>query len=117
MQRLGFLGAAALAAVIAAPHAAQAGETSRREAQRVEAVAASLETAVGEVAWTCVADRCVGVGPKRLDSMMRECRKVSAAVGPLASFERSGRKMSARDVSTCNRLAGTAGYNLAGAGR
>ncbi|MFC3079861.1 hypothetical protein ACFODL_17300 [Phenylobacterium terrae] len=116
MQRLGFLGAAALAAVIAAPHA-QAGETSRREAQRVEAVAASLETAVGEVAWTCVADRCVGVGPKRLDSMMKECRKVSAAVGPLASFERSGRKMSARDVSTCNRLAGTAGYNLAGAGR
>lgn len=116
MQRLGLLLAAALATAVAAPHA-QAGESSRREAQRVEAVAASLETAVDEVSWTCVGDRCVGTGPKRLDSMMRECRKVSAAVGPLASFERSGRKMSARDVATCNRLARTAGYNIAGAGR
>ena len=71
MQRLGFLSVVAVAVTIAVPRA-EAGELSRREAQRVEAVAASLETAVGDVAWTCVGDRCVGRGPQRLDSIMKE---------------------------------------------
>jgi hypothetical protein len=40
MQRLGYLGMAALVVVIVGPHA-HAGELSHREAQRVQAVAAS----------------------------------------------------------------------------
>jgi hypothetical protein len=72
---------------------------------------------VGDVAWTCTGERCAGVGPKRLDAMMKECRRVSEAVGPLASFQRGGRILTAREDATSNRLAGNSGYNLAGAGR
>ena len=83
----------------------------------MEAVAATLEAAVDNVAWSCSGAQCVGLGPKRLDSMMKECRKVSAAIGPLASFQRGGRELTSREVNTCNRLAGNAGYSLAGAAR
>jgi hypothetical protein len=118
MQRLGFVGAAALLAAAIGFTSASAGEPSRREAKRLEAVAASLQTAVGEVAWTCEGDTCTGVGPKsRVMSLMKECRKVSAAVGPLASYQRGGRALTPAEVNTCNRLAGNAGYAFAGAVR
>lgn len=114
MQRLGVLGVAAMAILTAQPYSAEARETSRREAACAQTTAVSLEAAIGDVSWTCVGDRCVGTGPKRLDSMMKDCRRVAAAIGPLQTFERSGRRLTPRQVAACNRLAGEAGYVLAG---
>jgi hypothetical protein len=116
MQRLGLFTAALLATAIGAT-SAHAGETFRREAQRAQALAANLETAVGAVEWSCAAGRCVGLGPKTLDSLMKECRKVSVVVGPLTSYQRAGRALTPREMATCNRLAGNGGYSLAGATR
>ncbi len=39
-----------------------------------------------------------------LDSLMKECRKVSTALGPLASYNSRGRVMTERNVAACNRL-------------
>ena len=36
---------------------------------------------------------------------MKECRKVAAAIGPLASYNSRGRGMTVRNVAACNRLA------------
>lgn len=70
-------------------------------------VAASSAATVEGVDWRCEGDTCLGVSSKRagLDSLMKECRKVSAAVGPLAAYSSRGRTMSASNVATCNRLA------------
>lgn len=59
------------------------------------------------VDWKCEGDACVGVGERGagLDSFMKECRKVSAAVGPLASYTSRGRSLSERNIAACNRLA------------
>jgi hypothetical protein len=117
MQRVEWIGAAALLAAAIGTGAAWA-EPSRREAQRLDAVAASLQTAVGDVSWTCEGNTCTGVGPKsQVVSLMKECRKVSAAIGPLTSYQRGGRALSVREIATCNRLAGNAGYAFAGAAR
>ena len=36
---------------------------------------------------------------------MRECRKVSEALGPLASYSSNGRAMSGANLNSCNKLA------------
>jgi hypothetical protein len=75
---------------------------------KLAAPASTPLTAVVEgVTWTCQGDTCTGTAERRggLDSLMKECRKVSAAVGPLAGYVSRGRAMSDRNVATCNRLA------------
>ena len=49
----------------------------------------------------------VGKAERRnsLDSQMKECRKVAAALGKLTRFSSRGREMSARDLENCNRAA------------
>ena len=68
---------------------------------------APLTVVVEGVEWKCDGDTCVGSSDRRagLDSFMKECRKVSAAVGPLASYTSRGRVLSERNIATCNRLA------------
>lgn len=117
MQRFGFLGVAAMVVAVATPYGSDAGEVSRREALRLQAMADSLAAAVGEVAWSCTGERCVGAGPRRLESMMKACRRAAEAIGPLAAYQRGDRRLSPREVATCNRLAGVSDYHLAAAGR
>ena len=59
------------------------------------------------VDWKCDGDACVGTADRRsgLDSLIKECRKVSAAVGPLAGYVSRGRELSERNIAACNRLA------------
>ncbi|UTP38677.1 hypothetical protein M9M90_15810 [Phenylobacterium sp. LH3H17] len=92
-------------AVLAASPAFAAG--FRAEARLVSPVSSAATTVVEGVEWTCAGDACVGVADKRvgLDSLMKECRKVAAAVGPLASYTSRGRILSAGNISVCNRLA------------
>lgn len=92
-------------AVLAAGPAFAAG--FRAEARLATPLASASATVVDGVDWTCDRDACVGVAEKKpgLDSLMKECRKVAAAVGPLASYTSRGRTLSAGNVSVCNRLA------------
>lgn len=66
-----------------------------------------LTAVVEGVEWKCEGDTCVGTSDRRpgLDSFIKECRKVSAAVGPLASYTSRGRVLSERNIAACNRLA------------
>lgn len=101
------LAAAAAALLIASP-AAAAGVGFSANAKLQAPVSAPTKTVVGDTAWTCEGDTCKGVSERRagLDSLMKECRKVSAAIGPLASYNSRGRVMTERNVAACNRLAG-----------
>lgn len=76
------------------------------QAKRVGANA-SASTTINGIEWKCDADACVGVGKRdqSIDSFMRECRKVSTAVGPFSAYASNGRVMSSGDLNACNRLA------------
>lgn len=75
------------------------------EARLVTPTAAPASFTIAGADWRCEGDRCVGAAPYRrsIDSFMRECRKVSAAVGPLAAYKSRGRAMSAGSLAACNR--------------
>mgnify|MGYP000061766728 CR=1 FL=1 len=91
--------------------AAPAGAQAFHGKARLAAPTSTPSTAVvGEATWRCEGEVCVGTAERRagLDSQMKECRKVAAAVGPLAAYASRGRAMSERNVATCNRLAGQA---------
>ena len=95
--------AAAAALLIAAP-ASAAGYSANAKLQTP--VSAPTKTVVGDVEWSCEGDACKGVSERRagLDSLMKECRKVSRALGPLASYNSRGRVMTERNVAACNML-------------
>ena len=97
------IAAAAVALLIANP--AAAGGFSA-DAKLQTPVSTPTRTLVGEVEWSCEGDTCKGVSERRagLDSLMKECRKVSRALGPLASYNSRGRVMTERNVAACNRL-------------
>jgi hypothetical protein len=97
---------AACLAVSALPAAAQ----SRSEAKLATPAASPTTATIDGVAWRCDGDACVGVGERRsgLDSLMKECRKVAAAVGPITAYSSRGRSLTERNVATCNRLAAQA---------
>jgi hypothetical protein len=73
------------------------------EAKLAAPTATPLTATVSDVSWKCDGDACVGEGVHApLDNPMRECRKVAAAVGPLAAFTARGMKMDAGDLKSCN---------------
>ncbi len=58
---------------------------------------------------------CVGVADKKagLDSLMKECRKVAAAIGPMTSYRTRGLQMSKGSLGVCNRAAAGVGTQAA----
>lgn len=77
------------------------------EATLAKAVAAPSEMTVDGVTWKCEGTKCTGKADRRstLDSQIKECRKVAAALGELAAYTSRGREMTKGSVETCNRLA------------
>lgn len=86
---------------------AAAGAPYQAEVTLASAVSSATDKDVDGVAWRCEADKCVGKAERRnsLDSYMKECRKVAAALGKLTRFYSRGREMDPRDLETCNRAA------------
>lgn len=69
-------------------------------------VAAASTTTIGSADWRCDGDTCLGTADRiGLDSFMKECRKVAAAVGPLSAYSSRGRIMTPGNLKTCNKLA------------
>lgn len=84
-----------------------AGGAYRAEATLAAAVPSATDKDVDGVTWHCEGDKCVGKAERRssLDSYMKECRKVSAALGKLTRFYSRGREMIGRDLASCNSAA------------
>jgi hypothetical protein len=64
---------------------------------------------IAGVAWRCDGDACVGEAPRKanLDGVVRECRKVVAVIGPVASYKTGGRELTDGELKACNRAAPT----------
>jgi hypothetical protein len=94
-------------AIVPAAGAASAAGPYQAEATLATAVQSATDKNVDGVTWRCEGDKCVGKAERRdsLDSYMKECRKVAAALGKLTRFYSRGREMSARDLNNCNRAA------------
>ena len=105
MQRFVRCAAALVLAFGVAASASAAPKPFRGEAKLATAVTSPTEQSVDGVSWKCEADKCVGQADNysSLDSFLRECRKVSAALGPLSSYSSRGREMSGGDLTACNR--------------
>ena len=108
MQSLSVLGVLAAFAVVAPGAAfAQAASTpASSEARLTSAVSAPREAVISGVAWRCEGDACQGAGAKaNLDGLVRECKKVVAVIGPVASYASRGRELTIGQLRACNKAA------------
>lgn len=106
MQSSKLLGAlAAMAAFAAGPALAGPGPF-RGEAKLAAPTAAAAEQTISGVAWKCDGDACVGRADySGLDGLVRQCRKVAAAFGPVVAYRSGGREAGAGELKACNAAA------------
>lgn len=98
--------AAAVLAIAAAGSALAQGPAAYSGRATLATPASTPVTAtISGVSWSCNGADCVGAADRyaTLDSVMKECRKVAAAVGPLAGFSTRGRNFSAGNLAICNK--------------
>jgi hypothetical protein len=104
--------AAALALLACAPAFAEPPTQApfRGVATLATPISAPTNAVVAGVTWRCEADTCIGTAARRstLDNPVRECRKVAAAVGPLAGYTTRGRELSKLNLNACNVAAAKA---------
>lgn len=105
MQKFRCVGAIAAAAafVSGAAFAQTGGHTAG--ATLASPVSAPRETVIEGVAWRCEGEACRGAAERKgnLDGVVRECRKVVAVIGPVASYRSGGRELTDGQVRACNR--------------
>jgi hypothetical protein len=77
------------------------------EARLVAAASAPREEVISGVAWRCDGDQCQGAAERKtnLDGLVRECKKVVAVVGPVATYKSGGRELSDGQIRACNKSA------------
>ena len=97
------LAAALAAGTLFIAGAAFAAPGYHAEAKLAVPAGTPIAATVSDVSWKCEGDSCVGEAIRApLDNPMRECRKVAAAIGPLAAFTSHGMRMDAGDLKSCN---------------
>lgn len=66
---------------------------------------APREAVIEGVAWRCDGDECRGAAERKgnLDGVVRECKKVVAVIGPVASYRSGGRELSDGQLRACNK--------------
>ncbi len=107
MQNFRCVSAIAAVAVFASGAAFAQTAGYRGEARLASAAAAPREEVIAGVAWRCDGDQCEGVAARKgnLDGLVRECKKVVAVVGPVASYKSGGRELSDGQIRACNKAA------------
>ena len=108
MQSFRMLSAIAAGAVLVSGTAFAAPQPAfKGEARLVNASSAPRAETISGVAWRCDGDACVGEAPRRatLDGVVRECKKVVAVVGPVASYKTGARQLTDGELKACNRAA------------
>lgn len=110
MQNFRCVSAIAAVAVFAAGGAfAQTtlGQTGgyKGEARLVNPAQSPVQQTIGGVAWRCDGDACQGEAARKgnLDGVVRECRKVVAVIGPVASYKSGARELTDGQVRACNK--------------
>src|SRR5829696_6626500 len=100
-------GAIAAAAVLASGGASAATASFHGTATLANPAAGVKEATVSGVNWRCEGGDCAAAADRysTLDSQMKECRKVVAVLGPVASYRSRGREMSKGNLAVCNRAA------------
>lgn len=90
----------------AGAHADAVAKGFRGEVVLAAAVSQS-ETVIKGITWRCEDVKCVGVGSSwpGVDSFVKRCTTVAAAIGPLVSFRSGERVTDKSEIATCNRLA------------
>jgi hypothetical protein len=65
------------------------------------------DAVVSGISWRCEGADCTGSAERysSLDGRMKECKKVAAALGPLAGYTSRGISLSKGDVNICNKAA------------
>jgi len=108
MQNFRCVSALAAVAVFASGSAfAQTAGAFQSEAKLKAAASAPRTETISGVAWRCEGDECQGSAERKanLDGLVRECKKVVAVVGPVASYRSGGRELSDGQVRACNKAA------------
>lgn len=95
----------AVAAVFVSGAAIAQEPAFKGAATLVSPATAPAEATIAGVAWRCDGDQCQGAAPRRtnLDGLVRECRKVVAVIGPVASYRSGGRELNDGQIRACNR--------------
>src|SRR5581483_9120794 len=105
MPRAKLLAFAAAGAFLMAAQA-DAATVFRSEAKLASPAVQPVSATISGATWHCDAAACVGERSlPTLDSPMRECRKVAAQLGVLASFKSDGQTFDAGDLKACNTAA------------
>ena len=107
MQSFRMLSAIAAGAVLVSGTGYAQSVPYKGEAKLVSATSAPREETIAGVAWRCEGDACIGKAARKgnLDGLVRECKKVVAVVGPLASYKTGGRQLTDGELKACNRAA------------
>ncbi len=105
MQNFRCVSAIAAMAVFASGSAFAQTAGYRGEARLVSASSAPREQVIAGVAWRCEGDQCTGAADRKsnVDGLVRECKKVVAVVGPVASYKSGGRELTDGQVRACNK--------------
>lgn len=106
MQNFRCVSAIAAMAVFAAGSAFAQAPAYKGEARLVAPAAVPVEQTIGGAAWRCDGDLCQGAAARKgLDGVVRECRKVVAVIGPVASYKSGSRELSDGQLRACNKAA------------
>ena len=105
MQSFRMLSAIAAGAVLVSGAAYAQTAPYRGEARLVNATSAPLQETIAGAAWRCEGDACIGTAARKgnLDGLVRECKKVVAVVGPVASYKSGVRVLDEGQLRACNR--------------
>lgn len=105
MQSFRMLGAIAVSAAFVSGAALAQPQPFKGEATVQNPATAPHEATISGVAWRCEGDQCLGEAARRpnLDGLVRECKKVAAVIGPVASYKSRGRELTAGQLRACNR--------------
>jgi len=107
MQNFRCVSAFAAMAVFAAGSAFAQAPAYKGEARLVTPTTAPVEQTIGGASWRCDGDACQGAATRKgnLDGLVRECKKVVAVIGPVASYKSGARELSEGQVRACNKAA------------
>ena len=104
MQSFRMLSAIAAGAVLLSGTAYAQQTPYKGEARLVSGASAPRESTIAGVAWRCDGDACIGTAARKanLDGLVRECKKVVAVIGPVASYRSGPRELTDGQLRACN---------------
>ena len=105
MQNFRCVIAFAAMAVFAAGSAFAQAPGYKGEARLINPATAPVEQTISGVAWRCDGDQCQGAASRKanLDGVVRECKKVVAVIGPVASYRSGARELTDGQLRACNK--------------